>query len=187
MNTFTWEILGGLLLFVVMLALSYYCVWRSGREGGYEEGYADALDRKPLPGRHRASQPREVASPASRGCTPERKPDRTSLVGGWFTAPPPRPGPVTLPSGGAIAYMVARNGALRRSKPPVTAADISTVLLPPPVFSPKHEAAETGMLELSDVSTTGGFRAVTDEYIAQMMAEDAAYRESMTVTMRGEI
>jgi hypothetical protein len=172
----TWILIGGLLAIAGLLGLALYACYRAGWENGYEEGLADALERKPVledaplegkaHGRHAMSQPRAGLPLRPAAAQPEPKPARTVLVQGWYTAPP------------------------QRSRAAVTAADIPPVFWPPQASPSKHGAAETGrMLQLSDVATTGGFRAVTDDYIArkaaetdaylaQKAAEDAAYRES---------
>jgi hypothetical protein len=148
-------LLGGLAAIALLVGLAIYAAYRAGREDGYEQGYGDARQEKltedrrvraEKAGRHRAGQPRAAALPSQPAAV---QPDL-------------KPGPVKLPSGGAIGYMVARYAA---AKPAV-----DTVLLAPQPSPALTGAADTGTMtkvRLSDAPDTGEFKAVTDAWIAE--------------------
>jgi hypothetical protein len=88
----TWILIGGLAAIALLLVLAGYALYRSGREDGYEGGYADAmqeiLDRhetEPIAsmraGRHAKNQPRADLPLQPAAVTPD--PSRTSLVQFW--------------------------------------------------------------------------------------------------------
>jgi hypothetical protein len=175
----TWILIGGLLAIAGLLGLALYACYRAGWENGYEEGLGDALERKPVledapledarlegkaRGRHAMSQPRAGLPLRPAAALPEPKPARVALARSGYRD---------------SWYQVFHDTpAKAASRAAVTAADIPPVFWPPQASPSKHGAAETGrMLQLSDVSTTGGFRAVNDDYIARMQIEEADYRQ----------
>jgi hypothetical protein len=155
-------LIGGLLAIALLLGLAFYATYRAGREDGYEQGYGDARQEKltedrrsraERAGRHRAGQPRAWPSPAPAAVPSD-----------------PRPGPVTLPSGGAIGVFLARH------KDAVTARDIDTVLLAPQASPSLTGVADTGTMTKVKLSTdpdTGEMRAVTDAWIAENIRPEA--------------
>jgi hypothetical protein len=154
----TYEAIGGLVLIVALVVFAMWCCYRAGLDTGYEQGRGDRHEAdlaESRRGRHAKSQPR-TSSPAPAAVVPE---PRTSLArsgyrDSWFTA-----GPVELPSGGAIGVF------LNRANPAVTAADISTVLLPPAPAPDLNGADDTGTL--LKVGDTGEMKAITDKWIAE--------------------
>ena len=126
----TWILIGGLAAIALLVGLAIYAAYRAGREDGYEQGYGDARQEKltedkrvraEKAGRHRMSQPRASTSPAPAAVTPD-----------------PKPGPVRLPSGGAIGVFLARNYRAARG--------VDTVLLAPQPSPHLTGAADTGTM-----------------------------------------
>lgn len=152
---------GGLAAIALLLGLAGYALYRSGREDGYEEGYADAREEKltedrrvraERAGRHRAGQPRAEPS-----LLPAAVPSE------------PEPGPVKLPAGGAIGVFLARNYRAARG--------IDTVLLAPQPSPSLTGAADTGTMTKVSVTSTGDMPVLTEKFIADLEMREAAYRK----------
>jgi hypothetical protein len=156
-----YEGLAGLMLFLAMAVYAIYIYGRLCRDDGYAQGYGDALqvkhdeqakDRAEKAGRHRMSQPRALPSPAPAAVPPE-----------------PKPGPVRLPSGGAIGVFLARNYRAARG--------VDTVLLAPQPSPHLTGAADTGTMTKVSITSTGDMPVLTDSFIADLELREAAYRK----------
>lgn len=155
-----YEAIGGIVLVAALLTFGLYAFYRAGREAGYEEGRADRAQaqlaerraQRREPGRHARTQPRQQPP--------------------WHTG---TPGPAALPSGGAIAVMVARWQA---AKPAVTPPRVDTVLLTPEAAPDKTGAPDTGTMPR--VTDTGEIAAITDQFIADLELREAAHRKELT-------
>ena len=146
---------GGLAAIALLLGLAFYATYRAGREDGYEEGRGDRLEERAeeqKAGRHRMSQPRASTSPAPAAVTPD-----------------PKPGPVRLPSGGAIGVFLARNYRAARG--------VDTVLLAPQPSPHLTGAADTGTMTKVSITSTGDMPVLTDSFIADLELREAAYRK----------
>jgi hypothetical protein len=151
----TWILIGGLAAIALLVGLAIYAAYRAGREDGYEEGRGDRLEERAeeqKAGRHRMSQPRASTSPAPAAVTPD-----------------PKPGPVRLPSGGAIGVFLARNYRAARG--------VDTVLLAPQPSPALTGAADTGTMTKVSITSTGDMPVLTDSFIADLELREAAYRK----------
>jgi hypothetical protein len=151
----TWILIGGLAAIALLVGLAIYAAYRAGREDGYEEGRGDRLEERAeeqKAGRHRMSQPRASTSPAPAAVTPD-----------------PKPGPVRLPSGGAIGVFLARNYRAARG--------VDTVLLAPQPSPHLTGAADTGTMTKVSITSTGDMPVLTDSFIADLELREAAYRK----------
>ena len=151
----TWILIGGLTAIALLVGLAIYAAYRAGREDGYEEGRGDRLEERAeeqKAGRHRMSQPRASTSPAPAAVTPD-----------------PKPGPVRLPSGGAIGVFLARNYRAARG--------VDTVLLAPQPSPHLTGAADTGTMTKVSITSTGDMPVLTDSFIADLELREAAYRK----------
>jgi len=168
---FVYEGIGGLVLFLAMAVLAIYFYGRMCRDSGYEDGRTDAYmeirpepaisapDGEREPGRHRMSQPRASAPVPAEPDAPAPPAEQPP----WYTELPPWrmqiPGP-------------GRPQAARTSGP-------GTAILPR--FGSIAFALEAAGVSprLGLPATTGEMAAITDDYIADMQAEEDAYRQGL--------
>lgn len=167
---FTGLVIGGCILITALVAFSYWCVYRAGREAGYEEGRIDRA-QEVLSARHAArharTQPRAALARGGESSSSPRLAQRPAegimepSANRWYLPPP---GPV-------------------RSH--TSAADIAPVILPAPgayLPQPRRDSGPgtIAMARLALPATPGEMAAVTDEWIERMQAEEAAYRKELT-------
>lgn len=167
---FTGVVIGGIILIAALVAFSYWCVYRAGRERGYEECRLDRA-QEALSARHAARHARTQP--------------RAALARGGESSPAPHPAPrpaegIMEPS--ANRWYLPSPGPIRSHTSP---ADIAPVILPAPgtyLPQPRRDSGPgtIAMARLALPATPGEMKAVTDEWIERMRAEEAAYRKELT-------
>lgn len=148
-----------LVILLLTLTIGYRTAHSDGYEAGYNEGRADRAQMELEERRAERSQRRARA-----GTSPGRDEDAS---------------PVARP---------ARRPAERRpqrsvpavSRGHVSAADLRPVAIPGPLRPQPGRDSGAGTMTMPAVRSTGELRAVTDAWIADMRASEAAYRKELT-------
>jgi Na+-transporting methylmalonyl-CoA/oxaloacetate decarboxylase gamma subunit len=171
-----YEGIGGVVLFLAMAVLAIYFYGRLCRDAGYEEGRGDRAQQE-LAERHAGRRTGRHELRAE----PRRHPPRTALVQDGTASPDIPP---AAPDGQAPPWETRLPGPGRPQAPrdsgPGTArlprsGSISTLL---------DQLGVKPRLGLP--ATTGEIAAVTDQYISDMEADEAAFRVKLALAAGSE-
>lgn len=183
---FTATVIGGIILIVALLGCAFWCVYRAGRDDGYEARIADEAQQRA--DERTAARKAERKAPRHALTAPRGDPDKTSLVKSPARITWERDdavgGPVEIPGGPSLAQYIEAMRAVRTVSPVVLPEPGTYLPQPGRDSGPGTITFATGPIGVpprlrEELSTTGeiaALKADTDAWLADRAVEEESFR-----------